>query len=131
MIGDLILQRKTWLVPRVQLPIKESTDDAYSYFRKVSLWRYEQGLPDEVFVYVDPYRGANVDPKLGKRLTRDDYKPQYINFNQPLLVNLFEKLAQKTPQAMKVVEMLPTSEQMLKIDGKRYVTEFVMQWYNQ
>ncbi|MEL7145352.1 MAG: hypothetical protein AAFO69_03215, partial [Bacteroidota bacterium] len=129
--GDLILQRKTWMTPKELLPVKESSDDAYSYFKKVAFWRRSEKLPDEVFVYVDPYRGNNVDPKLGKRLTRDDYKPQYVNFNQPMLVNLFEKLAQKTPHAMKLVEMLPSSEEMLKIDGKRYVSEFVMQWYNQ
>ncbi|MGB3463747.1 MAG: lantibiotic dehydratase [Cyclobacteriaceae bacterium] len=129
-IEDLIFQRKTWLVPKVMLPMKESTDDAYSYHKKVALWRRSNNLPDEVFIYVDPSRGANVPAELKKRLTRDDYKPQYIDFRQPLLVNLFEKLAHKTPQSMKIVEMLPTSEQMLKIDDKRYVSEFVMQWYN-
>lgn len=129
-IENLIFQRKTWLIPKVLLPMKETTDDAYSYHKKVALWRLENKLPAEVFIYVDPSRGANVDPELKKRLTRDDYKPQYIDFRQPLLVNLFEKLAQKTPQSMKIVEMLPTSDNMLKIDGKRYVSEFVMQWYN-
>jgi len=129
-IEGLIFQRKNWHVPKALLPIKDSMDDAYSYHKKVALWRLENNLPDEVFVYVDPSRGSNVAPELGKRLTRDDYKPQYIDFTQPLLVNLFEKLAQKAPHTMKIVEMLPTSEQMLKIDDKRYVSEFVMQWYN-
>ena len=130
-IEKLIFQRKTWLFPKQLLPLKETVDDAYSYHKKVALWRRENNLPDEVFIYVDPSRGANVAPELKKRLTRDDYKPQYIDFRQPLLVNLFEKLALKTPQSMKIVEMLPTSEEMLRIDGKRYVSEFVMQWYNQ
>ena len=129
-LEKLIFQRKTWLVPKVLLPLKETIDDAYSYHKKVALWRREINLPDEVFIYVDPSRGANVAAELKKRLTRDDYKPQYIDFRQPLLVNLFEKLALKTPQSMKIVEMLPTSDQMLKIDDKRYVSEFVMQWYN-
>lgn len=129
-IEKLIFQRKTWLFPKVLLPLKESIDDAYSYHKKVALWRREHNLPDEVFIYVDPSRGANVAPELKKRLTRDDYKPQYIDFRQPLLVNLFEKLALKTPQSMKVVEMLPASGEMLRIDDKRYVSEFVMQWYN-
>ncbi len=129
-ISDLIFQRKTWYAPKALLPEKTSMDEPYDYFVKVSQWQKENGLPNEVFIYVDPYRGAKVDPELGKKLTRDDYKPQYIDFRQPLLVNLFDKLVQKTPMTMKVVEMLPTSDQMLKVDGKRFVTEFVTQWYN-
>lgn len=31
---------------------------------------------------------------------------------------------------MKIEEMLPNPGQLLKLDEKRYVTEFMVQWYN-
>ncbi len=127
----IVLQRKSWTIPRALIPMREPMDSDWSYFLKVNEWRIAQDMPNEVFIFINPGRWgtANVDPELSKRLTRDDYKPQYIDFDNPLLVTLFEKTVVKVPAAMKIQEMLPSSEQMLRIDGQRYVSEFVVQWY--
>ena len=88
----LILQRKNWSVPKTKLPIRQPMDSDWQYFKNVNIWRKELKMPDEVFVFVNNDRwGGNIDPELTKKLTRDDYKPQYINFNNPLMINLLEK----------------------------------------
>lgn len=128
----LVLQRKSWFVPKALLPQRHPNDSDWQYFKNVNTWRKGNKIPDEVFVFVNTNRwgDANMDEEAMKKLTRDDYKPQYIDFTNPLLVNLLEKLIDRVPSSMKIVEMLPNSKQMLKVDDSRFVSEFVVQWYN-
>lgn len=128
---DIILQRKSWFVPKALIPLKESTETDWEYYVKLNLWRRQHSMPDEVFIFINPDRwNKTIKEDSLKKVTRDDYKPQYINFNNPLLVKLFERSVVKVPISLKVEEMLPNSEQMLQIDNKRFVSEFVIQWYN-
>lgn len=130
--NKVILQRKTWLFPVELVPEREPNETDASYFNRVATWRHENDLPSEVFVFINPDRmgGGNVPHEKMKRLTRDDYKPQYINFDNPVLVLLFEKMMVKVPQTVKIQEMRPGSAELLQVDDKRYVTEFMVQWYN-
>ena len=50
-------------------------------------------------------------------------------FNNPLLVNLFEKMVVKAPILIKIEEMLPHSNHLATIDGEKFVTEYMVQWY--
>jgi hypothetical protein len=130
--GRLILQRRAWLVPKALLPSRRSGESQWEFFVRVNYWRQEHKIPVEVFVTVNPRRRAekfNIDPEAFKNVARDDYKPQYICFKNPLLVILFEKLLAKVPHHLKIEEMLPNSQQLLLFDQKRYVSEFVIQWY--
>ncbi len=126
---QIILQRKTWNVPKECIPHKMPYHSDWEYYLKINEWRKTNDMPDEVFVFINPDRWGNTDPELANKLTRDDYKPQYIDFRNPLLINLMEKLITKAPSSIKIREMLPSSSQMLKIDSERFVSEFVIQWY--
>ncbi len=129
----LILQRKTWTVKKEALPFKENNESEWEGYRKVNEWRLKLDLPAEVFVFINPAKWGRPTAKekeAMKRLTKDDYKPQYINFNSPFMVCLFLKLIKRVPSSMKITEMLPNSNQLLKIDNERYVSEFMVQWYN-
>lgn len=128
----IVLQRKTWFIPRERLPGKEPGETQWAYFLRVDKWRRELKIPDEVFVYAADRRHRQTSPpgKSGQAPGRDDYKPQYISFANPLLIDLFEKLIKRVPQALKVVEMLPNSRQLLEFRGKRHITEFTVQWYD-
>ena len=129
---DIIVQRKSWYIPKTLIPVRAPGQTDWEYYLHLNLWRTTHQMPDEVFVLINPNRWhTDIDPELTKRLTRDDYKPQYIDFSNPFLVSLFEKIVVKVPATLKIQEMLPSSKQMLKIDGKRYVSEFVIQWYNE
>jgi len=134
----LILRRKTWHIPREKLPYKISGESFWDYFLRVDEWRSELQVPGEVFVYVvDRFQTPNVntdDAAKGKRnqkVSRDDYKPQYISFNNPFLIDLLEKIIKRVPDSLKIVEMLPNSRQLLKIGQGRHITEFTVQWYTQ
>ena len=130
--NKVLLQRKTWLFPVELVPEREPTDSDAVYFNKVATWRHEHDLPSEAFVFINPDRGggSNVPHDKMKRLTRDDYKPQYINFDNPVLVLLFEKMMVKVPQTVKIQEMRPGSAELLRVDDQHFVTEFMVQWYN-
>jgi hypothetical protein len=129
--GRLVLQRQAWFVPRALLPFRHPGESDSAYFVRLQAWRLEHQIPDEVFVYIFS-RGAlqNVEPEGRRRIGRDDYKPQYICFENPFLVTLFEKLLRKVPATLTIEEMLPNSKQLLTIGEYRHVTEFVLQWYD-
>jgi hypothetical protein len=127
---DIIIQRKTWIIPKEVIPLKSKDMCEWKYFIAINQWRREHEIPDEVFVYVTLNRVTEKSAiEKNKRFNRDDYKPQYINFINPLAINLFYKITLKTSSMMKVVEMLPNSHQLIKINGKRYVTEAIAQWH--
>ncbi|MCW3104367.1 MAG: Lantibiotic dehydratase protein [Bacteroidetes bacterium] len=129
--NNVILQRKGWYVPKQFLPLRSTTESNWQYYMKVNDWRIQNKIPEEVFIFVNPNRNAdNIDPGLLKKIGRDDYKPQYIHFGDPLLVNLFEKLISKVPATLRVEEMLPSADSLLEFNSQKHVTEFVVQWYN-
>ncbi len=127
----IILQRRRWTIPKVLIPVRDPLDSDWAYFKKINSWRLALGMPDECFVviHLDRWGSEAVDNELLKKVGRDDYKPQYINFASPMFIKLFEKLMLKLPARLQVEEMLPNSSQFLKISGERFVTEFVAQWY--
>lgn len=129
--NNIILQRKAWLVPKPILPLRKSGEDSWTYFSRLNEWRNLNDLPDEVFIFITN-RGdsENMKPEDRKKLGRDDYKPQYIHFHNPFLVNLFEKLIEKVPNVLRIEEMLPASKNLQKFNDQSHVTECVLQWYN-
>lgn len=130
---QIVLRRKTWFVPRSLLPFKKPEESDWTYFSRVNQWRIEQNMPDEIFLFINPVRDnqqvGNKNPEAYKKIGRDDYKPQYICFKMPLLVNLLEKLLQRVPEFLRIEEMLPNSQQLLAFGENHRVTEFVVQWY--
>lgn len=127
---SIIFHRKEWIIPKSLLPFKDYNQKESEYFINVQKWRFELGIPEEVFIKVNMQNSSSDDEnKAKKKFSRDDYKPQYINFRNPFLVRLFEKQLDKVSVNLKVTEMLPGSGQMLKVNGKKYVTEFVVQNY--
>ncbi|MDD5361338.1 MAG: lantibiotic dehydratase [Ignavibacteria bacterium] len=127
----LIISRREWIIPTKLLPFKHYNEKESDYFTRIQKWRVEFGLPEEMFFFIKPMFFENKkEIKAKKNFTRDDYKPQYICFGNPFLIRLFEKQLGKVIESMKFVEMLPASNNLLKINNKRYVTEFVNQTYN-
>ncbi|MCL5952740.1 MAG: lantibiotic dehydratase family protein [Chloroflexi bacterium] len=127
----IVLQRKAWHFPKTFIPIKGGAESDWSYFVRINQWRIEQSIPEEVFAYVATIaemEDTGLDPT--KSINPDDRKPQYISFRNPLLVNLFDTLAKKAATKLIIVEMLPSSNQLLQIDNRRCATEFLIEWYS-
>lgn len=129
--GRIILSRKTWQIPVEKLPFRSVEESQWSYFVRVDGWRRKLQIPDEVFIHVVEQRHSSsgkVSPSH-QPPSQDDYKPQYICFKNPFLVELFERILKRVPETLKIVEMLPDSNHLLSLENKRYISEFTLQWY--
>lgn len=125
----LVLQRRTWVFSKAALPVALPEDNPWSWYRRVYEWKTAHGLPNDVFVIMNNLRSNDkLEPEERKKVGRDDYKPQLISFNSPVLVRLFEKLVDKTPRTMTLSEMLPAPSQLQKFGDSRFITELVVQW---
>ena len=127
----MVLQRKGWLIDKSLLPFRKPNEVDSAYYLRIQHWREANSIDAHVFVCANPTLGKKVnDNDSMKKLGRDDYKPQYIDLTNPIFINLFEKLMEKVPKALKIEEMLPSPDHLLKIDDKRFVTEYIVHWYN-
>ena len=119
-------------MPVELLPVRQPKESDWSYFRRIHEWRVARDLPEQVFVTIPGARqaqdGEEDDKKNKIKLGRDDYKPQYMSFTNPILIRLLEKIIEKTPRALEFSEMLPAPDRLLEMDGRRHVTEFVLEW---
>ncbi len=48
-LGNAILSRETWKIPRASLPRREAGESSFDYFLKMNRWRVRSGLPLEGF----------------------------------------------------------------------------------
>ncbi len=128
----LILQRKSWKIARTALPHRSSQEPDWDYLLRLNEWRQLHAIPEEVFASVTTSQEyATLSGEEKGSIGKDDYKPQYISFKNPLLIGLFEKMLRKVPRFLVLSEMLPAGRQLLSPDGQQqYVTEFVFQWYD-
>jgi hypothetical protein len=148
----LVLARRQWRVPHERFPKPTGADDAEAYFISVNRWRAEQGIPEEVYVSVvpePPSRRQQLEPHdqepgssgkpsakstkpsaigVGERRSKDWSKPQYIDFRNPLLVELFSRLTGSLSNFVVVLkERFPTNEMLPSFAGKRYTFEMILQ----
>ena len=117
----IILERKSWQIPHDKLPLQNQTETAWEYFLRINLWRKELNIPDEIFVRMK-------ERKTKDKSSHTEYKPQYIAFSNPFLVDLFEKIMQKTTGDIKITEMTPNSNELFPTGERAVVTEFLAEW---
>lgn len=120
--SQVVLRRKGWLLRTAAIPVPQKDEHDGAYFVRLNQWRLQQQVPEHVFLFLrSPYMTAA--PRDKSRLQRDDYKPQYICFTQPLLVNLLRKLLSRADEHCYMEEMLPYA------GTAETVTEYMMHWY--
>lgn len=116
---DIILQRKTWIIPPAYLPVREAAVDSQTYFENIQLWKEQFKLPGQVFV---KRRRADLSTRT------DDYKPQFIDLQSPLHLSLLEKIILKNAKADLIIEeALPAPNQTLVMGKAHFTTEFFVQ----
>ncbi|MCG8459583.1 MAG: lantibiotic dehydratase family protein, partial [Holophagales bacterium] len=138
--GRLILARRRWRITHEAFPYRRSGEGEGEYFLRLQEWRQGLGLPAEVFVRIDllpPSAGdsgnAPREPAAGP-VRQHLYKPQYLDFECPLLVHLFEKTGESLRRfRMSFEERLPAHEHLIPagsgdgLDDERYAVEMVFQ----
>ncbi len=117
---QLVLFRKCWKVAKSSLPEDAPHVSDFEYWFQLEAWRSAYNIPRHCFVFITAtHKGA------GNNATFDDYKPQYIDFESPLLVRLFRKATRKANRFIRIEEMLPNKEQV----NQGHVSETLVQWY--
>lgn len=128
-LGNLILSRQQWWIPKSEQPIlKPNWEDATNLL-ELKKWRESHNIPKEVFIRLSPgiyYTETNTK--------REDWfkdalrKPQYIHFENVWLCNLFIKYNKLASQAYMLEEMFPNADQLFVISERgKYVSEFVLE----
>ena len=105
-IGDVVYQRRAWLVENAYLPRLDGLEE-WQAFAAVHAWRRKIGLPEQVFVLAPLTAGVEVP----------DLKPQFLDFTSPLLVELFRTILQIPIPLLRFFEALPSPQQMMP-DGR-------------
>jgi len=121
----LVLQRRAWKVPRALLPLRTPSESQWQWFRRIRAWQKELGIPDHVFISA-ANRTETQDQR--NKVGRDDYKPQYLSFKNPLTLRILQKVMPKVPHTLTITEMLPAPEHLLRIQDDPFVTEFILEW---
>lgn len=121
----LVLRRKGWLISLNVIPRQNKDENSSIYFLRFHQWLSQNNLPSSVFLYL---QSSYIPEDLSSEKTtgtRDDYKPQCIDFEQPLLFHLFIKLLNRAGSHIYMEEALPS------VNGSQErVAEHLIQWYN-
>ncbi|HET9209569.1 MAG TPA: lantibiotic dehydratase, partial [Thermoanaerobaculia bacterium] len=142
--GRLVLARRRWTLPKAHFPGRDRRESEAGYFLRIQRWREELGLPEEVFIRIVDLKGeSRVRPEKmwpgqvppgrtapGKRPGLRDHliKPQYVDFRNPLLVDLFSRMTENL-ETFEVIleERLPGRDQLISSGEERFVTEMILQ----
>jgi hypothetical protein len=144
--GLVVIARRTWFVPHDLVPSTEPGEHPADYFVRVQRWRAELGIPVRVFVRVESKRSVSAPqtqaeaveghPSLphqaprdrAQATRRDNRKPQFIDFESPLLLSLFERLGAGLPSFRLIIEeSLPDREHAFAHSNGDYATECLIQ----
>ncbi|MGZ4843941.1 MAG: lantibiotic dehydratase, partial [Candidatus Angelobacter sp.] len=112
-IDRLVLKRESWRFPPTDLEFAQCSTPA-ERFLQARIWAQEHGIPRFAFFKV-PVEG----------------KPAYVDFESPILIDIFAKMIRRTLEAelpeatVDISEMLPDPTQAWLPDatGQRYTSE--------
>ena len=127
--GKLVLARRQWQISHEHFPHRKPHEDDAGYFFRVQAWRRDLGLPQEVFVRIKPLPGgAGSKDGQDRPMRQHLYKPQYLDFHNPFLVDLFSRTGETVERFVCTFEeRLPAHEHLLGHDHERYATELIVQ----
>ncbi len=115
---QITLQRATWFFPKNILPLKSKGSSHAAYLEQLSTWQTSSRLPDHF------YYTLNLDHRAtGASAGRNQHKPQFFDFRNPLSIDLFHRDLKKVTHYLKVEEVLPLPEQMIQVDGVKRMVE--------
>lgn len=130
--NSVILRRKTWRIKTGCIPVQQPGETAYAYFIRINVWRSQHGIPVMLFLFLRKRSFViqpSVQAKGKKEGLGDDYKPQFISFEQPLLVEMFKRLLVRAGDYVIIEEMLPVANATTQSGYDEPVKEYLLQWY--
>lgn len=119
---NIVIRRKTWRVKTAVIPLQDQTETDFDYFIRLNNWLALNKIPKQIFLFLRK-RAYQVKPDEKREGLHDDYKPQYLSFDNPLLIGMFKKLLSRAGNYVTLEEVFP-------VPGKNAVREYLIQWYN-
>ncbi|ASO20670.1 hypothetical protein FHR81_005562 [Actinoalloteichus hoggarensis] len=132
-VGDVILDRRTWKIPRTELPDQTGPDRARSHL-EIRRWQHANGLPDQVFyrqlTLPDPMVpmdvGENGVPSGPVRFpTAAERKPVLLDFTSVTGVAAWQRALRKVHADMTFQECLPLPAESPTEHVNEYVVETI------
>ena len=123
--GRLVLARRRWTLPQNLFPRRDPRESGAGTFLRIRRWREELDLPEEVFVRI-----VDLEGRAGQRPGLRDHlaKPQYVDFRNPLLVDLFSRMTESLDRFQVILEeRLPGRDHLIPCGEDRFVTEMILQ----
>lgn len=120
-IGDVVLSRRTWVVPVQLWPQRRSGEGDEAFWVRVAAWHADNGLPDRYFV-----RGA-MDGSQAWRLDHKTRKPTFVDLAARHLVALLERFFADAAELVVITEALPDLDAAVRYGSDRHVTELVVE----
>jgi hypothetical protein len=126
----LVLQREHWIVPLADVPFK-GPNQQWQYHLELNAWRQQWAIPAEAFVTATNSGLPDVtrDRKV-PQTTKLRSKPQFVAFENPLLTGLFNSFQTRSSPYIRIEEVLPGVEDLVKIGREYYSVELNVQWGN-
>ncbi|GAA4205815.1 lantibiotic dehydratase [Pedobacter jeongneungensis] len=119
---NVVVRRKTWRIKTATVPNKEQLETDFEYLIRLNNWLIDNKIPGQVFLFLRK-RAYQVKSDEKREGLHDDYKPQYLSFDNPLLIALFKKLLLRAGHYITLEEVFPKPDEHV-------VREYLIQWYN-
>lgn len=116
---QVVLRRKTWEIATRAFPVIGNNEKEGEYFIRLHQWREQHQIDTAVFLFLRRRGNSKTKEKAGG--LADDYKPQFISFQQPILLTMLKKLLSRAGTHIWLEEALPVPAEQVK--------EYLLQWY--
>ncbi|MGO4292147.1 lantibiotic dehydratase [Chitinophaga sp. RAB17] len=116
---QVVLRRKTWEIDTRDFPVIRNNEKELEYFIRLQHWREQHQIDAAVFLFLRRRGNSKTKEKAGG--LADDYKPQFISFQQPILLTMLKKLLSRAGSHIWLEEALPMPTGQVK--------EYLLQWY--
>lgn len=109
-LGNLVLFRRTWIMPNSYLP--NASTSASDFYFLIQQWQKEFSLPDEFFVRALPLMvNEDGEPQTNTidwdKVNFKDMKPFYVDLKSPRFVRLMQRMLKRNEFTICISELLP------------------------
>lgn len=113
MCDRVMIKRRTWVFSASELPIAQRPAENAIEYSKFWHWAKQQGLPRHVFARID-----------------GEEKPFFLDIENPLAVDSFQKVIKSHPANIEISEMRPSPDELWFSDERGHFTcEFRTTWW--
>lgn len=128
----IVLARRSWFVEPGGAPMPHAGEEESDFFLRVNQWRFRCGIPDQCYVRLLNERPRHAESvvtgETNARGRGDLHKPQFMDFANPLLVQLFGRVVHANPgQKVVVEECYPAHDMASSHDNVSFVSELVIE----